>query len=61
MGDGSTPGDKKGRKVLFVTLPEDLHSDVFVVSGALRMSASAFVRRAVRRALYEARKEPLAA
>lgn len=49
------------RKVIFVEFPADVHADVFVVAGALKMTASAFVRKAVRRALYEARKEPLAA
>lgn len=62
MGDGTTPPPRKPRpKVLFAEVPADLHADVLVVSHALRMSAAAFIRRAVKRELYETRKRPLAA
>jgi hypothetical protein len=59
MGDTD---NRRRTKALFVELPAAEHADVFLVAKALKYpSAAAFVRKAVRRALYEARKEPIAA
>lgn len=64
MGSGNSDTRKGGtprRKVLFAECSDDLHADVHVVSDALGITAAALIRRAVRRELYEIRKEPIAA
>lgn len=64
MGESDTPTapKKRRRRGIFIEVSEDTYRDVSVVARALGIpSKAAFVRRAIRRALYEARKEPMTA